>query len=1284
MGKISIDLSTIKSAGIYTIEIDNSQREVTNPTSLRLLPGFNNKGPFNRPVFMQYESERQKIFGDIDNKLEQKGCFFNRMAQTMLKNGPILALNLLKVDDSIDGPDQVNYATMSLDSCKPNPKVTSAGKTYGEYDYQAETINNKLYGTKQGDVIPYVGKTPYASLFDRARFWIPSKNNLQAVAANGLLSNDQGSYEHTNLLNFANTGTDEISILVYKPENVTGYNVTAKEWWGGDENIPYGWIRPSDYISDYFIRVVAIKGNWTNYPVLASDPIWSKYFDKNGVIKNKVSSLCSAEGITFIGSWTGSIIPDFVDKQGNYMYIESKVNANTERTGLLMSINEDALQVISYDKNGVDIETGNEQGTGTWVFDFDGNKQAESELGESSINESGYLIDMVGHNLQNGIYGNNYYLNLTASSTKSTGSTEQTDGQDTVKAEVKTEVVGYTYYFQKTHVDSIEDRNAWCLNFNGRDTDSEDDDIKPSANVRVLYCDKPKINENGEATVGEQPMTFYKAYALYNAKTNQPVVGTNAKNGANFYIIAPYNVKTKVPSLTQNLKTALTTPLSKLTSKLLDDITKELKEKDVYAQPNLKISYNIKDKVGVKKVKDVISDSDDVKLYIKEVPVTGDTNDNYVYKDENMYYGTYAVPVIPDDNESDKQAEVKLFSVIAGPKKNSYAIINDLGTITENTSTNKLAKVKIKNYKDTISAGESNDADGYTFSYGGNEYFVRKLKEKDSNGLHTYVYKYVLSQTPSYFGVNFLSYNYITEHVSEVITNVYNAYYFNGYENTASVSESVKLVSTELYSEGTSPVTDTNLNSFIITNEIEAGNISVGDYVNNISFYNNVGEAEKYNLIPGVTRIINKIFVNVDARNEFYYKGSKYHINIGALGDGNLIVTNSGKKGFYLFTALDPVYISKTHYVVRQKPITDDSISHNLKFIPLKGLHISAKHRPGFDENGKLDIEGGIEKIYSMLQDDGIHRGLCNPNMVDYRYIVDSMSYGLTNEMGGKKYLSILAKDRMKTTALLNLPSKRQFELSANPCFCDTYDQGVYTKPSFDTKYIPQGGNTDMCSTTMFSLPTEDDGSKFAAAFWPHLVYNVNGRKINVPPAADVCDVLIRKFNGGDPYVIAANRNGIIRNSDVVGIEFNADTTDRDYLEPFGVNTIIQEGNNILIYGNQTCYQNTKSDFNKLHVRENLNTLEIACEDVLKRYNFLYNTPAVRASVVTALTPILETMKLSNAIESYEIICDESNNTPDIIAEDYGIVDIAVTVSHGMEKIVQRITLNRRDTLQDR
>lgn len=1256
MGKISIDLSTIKAAGIYTIEIDSSQREVTNPTSLRLLPGFNNKGPFNRPVFMQYESERQKVFGDIDHKLEQKGCFFNRMAQTMLKNGPVLALNLLKVDESVDGPDQVNYAAMSLDSCKANPKVVSAGKQYGEYDYQAKTIDKMLYGTKEGDVIPYVGKTPYSSLFDRSRFWIPSKNNLLAVAAHGLVTNDENTYEHTNLLNFANTGTDEISILVYKPEGLKGYDVTAKEWWGGNENIPYGWIRPSDYISDYFIRVVAVKGNWTNYPVLSNDPIWHKYFDKNGIIKDKVGTFCSAEGITFIGSWTGTIIPDFIDKQGNYLYIETKVNAATERTGLLMSINEDALQVISYDKNGVDNEVGKQnddgslKGVGSWVYDFDGNAQAESELGEGEISNNAYLVDMVGHNLQNGIYSSEFYLNLSHPTNK--------------VGKPSNEVYAPTAWFLKTEV-SLTDKNVWYMQFNGRDTEDANDDVMPNAVVRV-------IDGLGESN-------WNKAYVIYDKATGKPIKGNGIlKSVKNYYVCINDG-----------------------------NINVNIKDLQVYGQLNENVSYNETDQVmpvksGTKTLFKIagnltkaerddletetkkvtvaeILGPDEKELELREVPVKADTNDTFIYKNVKLYYGTYAIP-------DSANAKISLFSVTGGNKVNSFATINDLDIITTSTIKNVLKfteNVTVKEDKNS----ETTNISGYTFSYGGNEYFMSQTENK--------LYKKMQAKPPTHFGVNFLSYNYITTNVNEAVTDVYHAYYFNGWVNKSTLSEPLVqpdgtedkgLQPGKLYEDSQEvPVTDTNLNTFIVVNEVEAANISVGDYVNNIAYYNNVGEAEKYNLIPGITRVISKVFVNVDSRNEFYYKGKKYRINVAALENSNaqLIETKAGKRGFYLFTALEPVYISNTNCITRQIPITSDTISHSLKFIPLKGLHISAKHRPGFDEYGRVDIEGGIEKIYSMLEEEGIHRGLCNPNMVDYRYIVDSMSYGLSNELGGKVYLSRLAQDRMKTTALLNLPSKRQFELSTNPCFCDTYEQGVYTKPPFDTKYIPAGGNSDLYNTLTFSLPTEDDGSKFTAAFWPHLTYTVNGRKVNVPPAADVCDVLIRKFQGGDPYVIAANRNGIIKNRDVTGIEFMADVKDREYLEPFGVNTIIQEGNDILIYGNQTCYQDTKSDFNKLHVRENLNTLEIACEAVLNQYNFLYNTPAVRASVVTALTPILETMKLSQAIEKYNIICDESNNTPDIIAEDYGIVDIEVWMSHGMEKIVQRITLNRRDTLAD-
>ena len=1256
MGKINIDLSSIRAAGIYTIELDNTQREITNPTSLRLLPGFNNKGPFNRPVFLQYESERQTIFGDIDHKLEQKGCFFNRMAQTMLKNGPVLALNLLKVDESVDGPDQVNYAAMSLDSNKPNPKVKDAGKKYGEYDYQASTIDNILYDTSVGDNIPYVGKTPFPSLFDRSRFWIPSKHNLQAVAANGLTTNDDVTFEHTNLLNFANTGTDEISILVFRPEGIKGYDITAKEWWGGEENIPYGWIRPSDYISDYFIRVVAVKGNWTNYQVLSNDPIWHKYFDKNGIIKDKIGTFCSAEGITFIGSWTGILIPHFVDKQGNYLYIEDKVNAVTERTGLLMSVNEDALQVISYDKNGVDVEVGCKQGKGTWVYDFDENAQAESELGEGMIEDSGYLIDMVGHNLQQGIYKNDLYINL---------ADPETGTNDDKKYP--------TTWFLKTE-GKHDGKYIYPLLLNNRE--SQETDLPETAKIRVLTNDC-----NGTTLTGKQ---YAKAYVVIDCSTNMPIRGNGMAPGVKTW----YIISTKDISINKRTKKISIAGAEQSST----DLKTYIIGQRAYGQQDKNISYHVKDASfiyngrydGYKTINDILNTIEkDPKHYLtlREVPVIADTNDNFVYMDASCYYGTYALlkPVSAAVNSS----TVQIFSVTGGLKAGSYATIQDVGTITEFTALNNLNSVTAtaENPIKTKTGGtetENTSGNYYEFSFDGNEYLVQ-FKESIST---SQIFKKSKAANPEYFGVNFLSYNYITENIGNAISYVSQACYFNGYANDSEISQTINIIDTAMYQDSQEiPVPPENLNTFIITNEREAKEISIGDYVNNITFYNNIGEAELYNLIPGVTRIIAKVFVNVDARLEFYYKGKKYKLNLEALPNGQLIETRTGKRGFYLFTALDPVYISKGHMITRQLAITNDVISHNLKFIPLKGLHISAKHRPGFDEYGKIDIEAGIEKIYSMLEDDGIHRGLCNPNMIEYRYIVDSMSYGLNPELGGKVYLSRLAQDRMKTTALLNLPSKRQFELSQNPCFCETYEQGIYTKPPFDTKYIPMGGNSDLYNTKQFTLPTEDDGSKFSAAFWPHLIYTVNGRNIMVPPAADVCDVFIHKFNGGDPYVIAANRNGIIRNPDVTGVEFMADTEDREYLEPFGVNTIIQERNEVLIYGNQTCYQNIKSDYNKLHVRENLNTLEIACESVLKSYNFLYNTAPVRASIVTALTPILEAMKLSQAIEKYEIVCDESNNTPEIIQQDFGIVDIAVWMNHGMEKIVQRITLNRRDTL---
>ena len=61
-------------------------------------------------------------------------------------------------------------------------------------------------------------------------------------------------------------------------------------------------------------------------------------------------------------------------------------------------------------------------------------------------------------------------------------------------------------------------------------------------------------------------------------------------------------------------------------------------------------------------------------------------------------------------------------------------------------------------------------------------------------GINNEIYKKYETTPASIFGVNFLSYNYITENVNEAVTDVFHAYYFNGYVNKSLYNESIDLM----------------------------------------------------------------------------------------------------------------------------------------------------------------------------------------------------------------------------------------------------------------------------------------------------------------------------------------------------------------------------------------------------------------------------------------------------------------------------------------------------------
>lgn len=296
-------------SGIYRLEFDKSQTAGIPADQTRLVVGFSRKGPFQTPVYIPDTGFFTEIFGGIDRNLERKGSFFHRTALAALERGPILALNLMRLDDI---KDLVDYTSLSTSACEKNNGLD---------------------------------KAPLSGFYNKDRFWVPDQE--------AFMRNEK---KDPQLIQFTNIGQRPVTILVRHAENVKGFDITAREWFGMG-NVPE-FMHELDWIKDYMIDVVIIEGDWSRYEKLAMDSLFSDYFDKDkGLIKSKLSEFLADVNVNVLAAYTGSLIPDFIDMEGNNLYIESQVNFDSQKHGIFCAINKEKfdLDLISGQCGGVDL-----------------------------------------------------------------------------------------------------------------------------------------------------------------------------------------------------------------------------------------------------------------------------------------------------------------------------------------------------------------------------------------------------------------------------------------------------------------------------------------------------------------------------------------------------------------------------------------------------------------------------------------------------------------------------------------------------------------------------------------------------------------------------------------------------------------------------------------------------------------------------------------------------------------------------------------------------------------
>jgi len=147
----------------------------------------------------------------------------------------------------------------------------------------------------------------------------------------------------------------------------------------------------------------------------------------------------------------------------------------------------------------------------------------------------------------------------------------------------------------------------------------------------------------------------------------------------------------------------------------------------------------------------------------------------------------------------------------------------------------------------------------------------------------------------------------------------------------------------------------------------------------------------------------------------------------------------------------------------------------------------------------------------------------------------------------------------------------------------------------------------------------------------------------------------------------AGMKRGIIRNID--RMSFSPSLPQRDLMYKNGVNPLVAfPGTGNLVWGNKTLL-GIASSFDRVNVRNLFNTLERAMAKAAKSQVFEFNDHYTRNSITAMFNPYLSTIKAGRGIVDFLVICDETNNTPDIISRNELHVDIFIKPNYVAEFI---------------
>lgn len=162
-----------------------------------------------------------------------------------------------------------------------------------------------------------------------------------------------------------------------------------------------------------------------------------------------------------------------------------------------------------------------------------------------------------------------------------------------------------------------------------------------------------------------------------------------------------------------------------------------------------------------------------------------------------------------------------------------------------------------------------------------------------------------------------------------------------------------------------------------------------------------------------------------------------------------------------------------------------------------------------------------------------------------------------------------------------------------------------------------------------------------------------------IPLNGDIAGCLVATDFVADPWFSPAGQTrGTIKN--VVKLAWNPSLADRETIYKAGINPVItHNGSGTILFGDKTLIGRS-SAFDRINVRRLFIVLEKSISTAAQFALFEFNDMFTRNRFISIVEPFLRDIQGRRGIYAYKVVCDETNNTPQVIDSNSFVGDIYI------------------------